>query len=173
MIEAKRDPRPVMTTLDGCKVERISYAEAKPFILRYEWLKTMPALTTACYGLRDPSGQLVSAVCFGPGPGTASGNLCGPDWRDRAIALLRGACAHWAHPHAASHLIARACKLAAGEFGWRIFFAYADPAAGEVGTIYQACNWLYLGTGVGRNRRPQGAGGSSTRDARHGCRKGR
>ena len=31
--------------------------------------------------------------------------------------------------------------------GWQVFFAYADPAAGEVGKIYQACNWLYLGQG--------------------------
>jgi hypothetical protein len=65
--------------------------------------------------------------------------------------LREGACVHWAHPHAASFLISRACRLAALTFGWRIFYAYADPTAGEVGTIYQACNWLYLGIGAGRS----------------------
>jgi hypothetical protein len=50
---------------------------------------------------------------------------------------------HWAHPHAASRLIAHAVKFAAADFGWRVFLAYADMAAGEVGTVYQACNWLY------------------------------
>ena len=51
-------------------------------------------------------------------------------------------------------MISNACKLAAKEFGWRIFYAYADPTAGEIGTVYQACNWLYLGIGAGGTDRP-------------------
>jgi hypothetical protein len=47
-------------------------------------------------------------------------------------------------------MISRACKLAAEQYGWRIFYAYADPKAGEIGTVYQACNWLCLGVAVGR-----------------------
>jgi hypothetical protein len=47
-------------------------------------------------------------------------------------------------------LIARACKLAAEQFGWRIFYAYSDPMAGEIGTVYQAANWLHLGVGRGK-----------------------
>jgi hypothetical protein len=151
--EARLDPRPTMTTLEGSIVERVTYAEAKALILRYEWLGTMPALTTACYGLRTSSGELAGVVVFGPGPGTASVDLCGPQWRGKAIALLRGACVHWAHPHAASHLIARVCRLAAKDFGWRVFYAHADAAAGEVGVVYQACNWLYLGVGNGRGHK--------------------
>jgi hypothetical protein len=27
----------------------------------------------------------------------------------------------------------------------KILIAYSDPAAGEIGTIYQACNWVYIG----------------------------
>jgi hypothetical protein len=77
-------------------------------------------------------------------------DLCGPEWRDKAIALLRGACVHYAPKNAASFLVSRACKLSAAEFGWRAFSAYADAAASEVGAIYQACNWLYLGVSVGR-----------------------
>jgi hypothetical protein len=30
--------------------------------------------------------------------------------------------------------------------GYHIFVAYSDPAANEVGTVYQASNWLYCGT---------------------------
>ena len=30
--------------------------------------------------------------------------------------------------------------------GYNIFVAYSDPAANEVGTVYQASNWLYCGT---------------------------
>jgi hypothetical protein len=29
--------------------------------------------------------------------------------------------------------------------GYNVFVAYSDPAANEVGTVYQASNWLYCG----------------------------
>ena len=112
--EAARDPRPAMATLEGCTVEQIAYAEAKALIIRYEWLRTMPTVTRACYGLRTPSGELAGVAVFAAGPAPESGDLCGREHRDRAICLARGACVHWAHPHAASFLISRACKLAAG-----------------------------------------------------------
>jgi hypothetical protein len=156
--EARLDPRPQMTTLDGCAVQQVSYTEAKALIVKYEWLKTMPAIVTASYGLRTPSGELVGAVCLGPCPGTASADLCGPEWRDKAIGLLRGCCVHWAPRNAASFLISRACGLAAKDFGWRIFVAYADQRAGERGVVYQSCSWLYLGIGNGRGRKLHGRG---------------
>jgi hypothetical protein len=149
-IEAARDPRPAMATLDGCTVEQIPFAEAKAVIVRYEWLGAMSTRTRACYGLKAPSGELAGVVVFADGPVPESGDICGREHRDLTICLARGACVHWAHPHAASFLIARACKRAAADFGWRIFFAYSDAAAGEIGTVYQAANWLYLGAGTGR-----------------------
>jgi hypothetical protein len=30
--------------------------------------------------------------------------------------------------------------------GFHIFVAYSDPTANEIGTVYQASNWLYCGT---------------------------
>jgi thymidylate kinase len=32
---------------------------------------------------------------------------------------------------------------------YRLFTAYSDPMARELGTIYQACNWYYLGQRAG------------------------
>ena len=32
---------------------------------------------------------------------------------------------------------------------YRLFTAYSDPTAKEIGTIYQACNFYYLGNGSG------------------------
>ena len=29
--------------------------------------------------------------------------------------------------------------------GYNVFIAYSDPEAGEVGTVYQSCNFLYCG----------------------------
>ena len=150
--EAALDPRPAMSTFEGCTVEQVPFAAAKAIILRYEWLGSMPTGTRACYGLRTPSGELAGVTVFAAGPAPESGDLCGREHRDLAICLPRGACVHWAPPNAASFLISRACKLAAKQFGWRIFFAYADWRAGEYGAVYQAANWLYLGAGTGRSK---------------------
>lgn len=146
------DPRTPLASTEGCWVEVIARAEAEPFILRYEWLGTMPR-STAAYGLRAPDGELIGVAAFGWSAGIRSRDICGQQYRHLAICLERGACAHYAPPNAASFLISRAVKLAARDRGWRIFYAYADPEAGEIGTVYQASNWLYLGQGIGRGHR--------------------
>jgi hypothetical protein len=110
----------------------------------------MPTICLATYGLIAPWDELAGVACFGPGPGRSSNDLCGPELRQYAVALERGACVHWAHEHAGSFLVSRACALAHKDHGWRIFYAYADVTAGEIGTIYQACNWLYVGRSTGR-----------------------
>jgi hypothetical protein len=72
------------------------------------------------------------------------------------IVLERGACTLWSAPNTASWFIPKAVTMAAQDRGWQIFYAYADPAAGEVGTIYRACSWTYLGQGSpGRRSRPR------------------
>ena len=143
-------PRPVHTSMDGYEVEPIDYKDAAYIILQFEWLKSMPTAGLAFYGLWDADDDLIGAVCFGRGSGSNAANLCGEQYRASAICLERGACAYWAHPHAASFLISRACKQAHKDHGWKIFYGYSDHEAGEIGTIYQACNWYYLGVGAGR-----------------------
>ena len=146
---AARTPRAVVP-LSGCQVVRVPASWARRIILNYEWLGTMPAAPLAYYGLVGPHQEELGVVSFGHGSGTLAKTLCGPDWVDRSIVLERGACVHFAHEHAASFLISRACKLVAEDFGMRVITAYSDPEAGEIGTVYQACNWLYLGAGNGR-----------------------
>jgi hypothetical protein len=153
---ARKDPRPAFP-LEGCTVEEITRAEAYPLIMRYEWLKSIPTNSQAYYGLRAPTGELLGVSIFGPTPGTASLDVCGKENAKLAIGLVRGACTHVAHAHAGSHLTATACRMAAAKYGWRIFVAYQDTRAGEVGTIYQACNWHFIGA-TGR-----GTGGYRTR----------
>ena len=142
--EAVNAPRAVMASLDGCFVREVSRQEATAVILRYEWLGTMPTVAFAYYGLETPAGELAGVVCFGYGGGTRGREICA-GLSDVTICLERGACVHWAHPHAGSFLISRACRLMHRNYGWRIFYAYSDPMAGEIGTIYQACNWLFIG----------------------------
>jgi len=140
-------------SLEGCYVEEITYKEAESIILVYEWLGSMPAKVRACFGLRAPDGELLGAAVFGNGPGSNSGShICGEEYRKLSVCLERGACVPHCHEHAPSFFVNAACKQAAEKYGWRIFFAYSDPSAGEIGTIYQALNWLYIGAGAGRNK---------------------
>ncbi len=176
-----------MLSLDDAYVREITVKQAKPIILRYEWLGTMNR-PQSCYGLFsgrktntvdakrlvDESGnaiilpvsesleilapyvvidgeELIGVACLGWPGGVRSRDICGEELRAQAIALERGTCVHWAHPHSASFMIPKVCRAAHEKYGYSIFYAYSDSSAGEVGTIYQACNWHYIGQGVGRD----------------------
>lgn len=147
----REESRAPIANLNGCYVERVSREDAESVILKYEWLGTM-GRAVACYGLRAECGELLGVAVFGWPASVQSRDICGVEYRELAVCLERGACVHFAPPNAASFLIAKATKQAARDHGWKIFYAYADPEAGEFGTVYQACNWLYIGQGVGRTR---------------------
>lgn len=141
----------VPDSMAGAYVTAITAQQAASVILKYEWLGTM-GHPQACYGLwfdLDGTPALAGVVCFGFATGNQARNVCGPQHAKLAIALERGACVHWAPKNAASWFIPKAIEMASREHGWKIFYAYSDPEANEVGTIYQACNWLYLGKGPG------------------------
>lgn len=142
-------PRLPIPSLAGCYVAPITSAEAKVIILEYEWLGTL-GRAAATYGLFSASGELIGATAFGWPSAVESRDVCGKELRDKAVCLERGACVHYAPPNAASFLITNAVRQAHRDRGWEIFYAYADPEAGEIGTVYQACNWFYIGQGVGR-----------------------
>jgi hypothetical protein len=150
---ALEEPRQPLASLDGYSVETIGRTEASALIGKYEWLGTM-GRSTEFIGLMSPYRELEGAVCFGHGP--AGGNKKKGSIRtligSPALCLERGACVHWAPPNAASFLISRACKLVSCTTGVHIFFAYADPMAGEYGAVYQATNWHYLGQGLDKNK---------------------
>lgn len=146
--QARLNPRPVVP-LTGCYVDFISKAEAKKIILKYEWLGTM-GKAEHCVGLLSPDKEILGVACFGQANGTKSHNVCGEEYKDITICLERGTCVHYAHEHAGSFLVSRACKFLVEHTEYRIFFAYSDHEAGEIGTIYQACNWHYLGISPGR-----------------------
>lgn len=143
------EARNQIATLDGAEVVSISRADASGIILPYEYLGTLGRGASAFYGLVQ-HGELLGATVFSAGPSPEGRNLCGIDYADRAICLMRGACVPWRPPNSGSYLVRRACRAAFDDHGWSIFFAYADETAGEIGTIYQACGWHYLGQGLGR-----------------------
>jgi hypothetical protein len=138
-----------ISNLSGAIVEAVSRAEAESIVLRYEWLGTVGQGASAFYGLKI-NGELLGVACFGVGGSREARNICGPEYISSVVCLMRGACVPWAPKNAASFLIRNACYQASQDRGWKMFFAYSDPAASEIGTVYQAANWFYLGQGIGR-----------------------
>lgn len=120
--------------------------EHADFIKRYEWMGkigTQPKWTfTARY-----KNFLAGVVMIGE-----------PDafTNDFATALQaqikRGACASWAPKNLNSKLVMFAIRETVKISNKRAFYAYSDHEAGEIGTIYQACNFIYLGSSYGSDK---------------------
>jgi hypothetical protein len=122
-------------------VRPITRAEASAIITRHEYLGTMP-VSRFHFGIFF-DGELGGAVVYGP-EYAESLNVWGRyGYSGKIIALLRGACVHWAHPHSASKLIRRSMDLLPGRY--QVVTATVDGLAGEVGTVYQAAGFLYAG----------------------------
>jgi hypothetical protein len=144
-------------------VRPITYATAARVIHEYEWLGTMPAVTFEglCFGIiyrqRDGGGEMCGgAVVYSP---EYSANMASTwdryGFTGRIILLARGACAHWAHEHSASRLIRRSMRMLPKQF--EIVTATVDARAGEIGTIYQACGFHYVGVMPGAGGAPRTA----------------
>ena len=157
---AEREPGPVLSSLSGAivvdandkRAGSFGPALAQDIILKYEWLGSLGLMTKNTYVLML-GGDMLGVVSFGRGTGEASQNICGKPFDGLAICLERGACVHYAPKNSASFLIRRATKLMWLDHGWQVFYAYADPQAGEIGTVYQAVGWEYIGQGVGHGGR--------------------
>lgn len=142
------DPPPAGDlSLKRARVVRVSKDEARQIILKYEWLGTMVP-TNLHYGITfGPYLAGVTSMAIN-GSGTAGSNVS-REWgvnKPGLAILARGACVAWAPPGANSKLVAWSTRLLTDHYPpTRIVIAYADADAGEMGTIYQACNWSYVG----------------------------
>lgn len=142
------------TAIERAEVRQCSIATAKEIIETYEWLGCMPAVVWYTFGIYW-DGYCGGVVCYGPEysenlgiQARQQGRKCA-DWsrygfEGKMLLLSRGACVHWAHPHAASKLIRRSMDLLPPEY--EVITATTDPAAGEIGTIYQASGFFYVGS---------------------------
>jgi hypothetical protein len=78
----------------------------------------------------------------------AYSHLLGEDTSREAL-IQRGATASWTPKNLGSRLILFSCKWMVANTSKRIFVGYGDSKAHEIGTIYQACNFDYLGDKFG------------------------
>jgi len=139
------------TDISNADVRETDRATAEKIILEYEWLGTI-GTANLFYGIFY-DGLCAGVVGYGPfqamfGAGqveTGGGysKYVGQYW-DKGIQLTRGACVHWAHEHSGSKLISASLQQV-GKLGYKFVVAFSDPDAGEVGTLYQATNWHYIG----------------------------
>jgi len=124
-------------------VKPISVSCAKKMIEEYEWLGCMPAISWYCFGLFF-DGYMAGCVVFSPEYSENLGLWDKYDYTGKMILLSRGVCLHWAPKNANSMLIMSAIRMLPDKF--KIVTATTDHLAGEVGTIYQACNFHYVGS---------------------------
>lgn len=126
------------------KQDKSACAEVKQFIERHEWLGKLSQRSTHRFVARlKGTGQLAGTIVMATP--NAFSSLLGKENRDREKLISRGACISWAPKNLGSWLIMSSIKWMAKNTEFRYFTAYSDPEARELGTIYQACNFIYLG----------------------------
>ena len=124
--------------------------ELKEFIKRHEWLGTLSQFTTHWYGAYY-KGILAGVILFNMP--NAFSKLLGEETRTLERLISRGACISWSPPNLASKFLMWCISDMVKNTNYRLFTAYSDPTARELGTIYQACNFYYLGQGAGTTKR--------------------
>lgn len=125
-------------------------ADATNFIKRHEWLGKLSMNTTHYFGAYY-NDILAGVVTMGMP--NAFSKLVGEDTKELERLISRGACISWSPKHLASHMIMWCIKWMVQNTQYRVFTAYSDPTAKELGTIYQSCNFYYLGNHFGTQTR--------------------
>ena len=116
--------------------------EISNFIKKYEWLGKMPNRPTHRF-IATYKGILGGVIIMSV-PNTYS-KYVGENTKDIEKLISRGACASWTPKNLASMLLMFSIKWMVKNTDFRLFEAYSDTEAKEIGTIYQACNFFYLG----------------------------
>jgi hypothetical protein len=114
--------------------------EHRQFIEKYEWLGTAGFGVKWVFTARW-KGELAGVVMLSEPAENQFGEF--------EAYIQRGAASAWSPKNLNSKLVSFACKWMIKNTNKRIFTAYSDPEAGEIGTIYQACNFDYLGRKFG------------------------
>lgn len=126
------------------KDEKDLCKEVKEFIERHEWLAKLPNRPTHRFTARLKKNGILAGTIIMATPNAFS-NLLGRENRDKEKLISRGACISWGPKNLGSWLIMQSIKWMVKNTEFRYFTAYSDPEAKELGTIYQACNFHYLG----------------------------
>lgn len=134
---------PRSNTLKRLRVEAVPAARVTALIATEHYLHSMPAVTRECFAVRlDDS--LVGAAVFSQGGRYAYRVFAGAS-PSHVLTLARFWTADELPPNNESRVLGIILRLLGRDERYKFVLSYADPAAGHVGTIYQATGWLYLG----------------------------
>lgn len=128
------------------KNDKEACQEVKRFIERHEWLGIMPHRPTHRF-IATYKDHLAGVIVMATP--NAFSNLLGKEHRDLEKLISRGACISWSPKNLASALVMFSVRWMVKNTSFRMFTAYSDSEARELGTIYQACNFIYLGKNSG------------------------
>jgi len=118
------------------------FNEVNDFIKRHEWLGKLSLYPTHFFTARYKG--ILGGVVIMDMPNAFS-KLLGENTRKIERLISRGACVSWSPKNLASKLISFSIDWMVKNTEYRLFTAYSDTEAKELGTIYQACNFYYLG----------------------------
>lgn len=119
---------------------------AGEFIRRHEWLGKLALNTSHYFGCYYKD---ILAGVITMGVPNAFSKLLGDTTSELERLINRGACISWSPKCLASAFLMWCIKWMVANTPYRIFTCYSDPQAKELGTIYQACNFYYLGNTFG------------------------
>lgn len=122
--------------------KKLIFKEVKEFIERHEWLGKLSLYPTHFFTARYKG--ILAGVVIMDMPNAFS-KMLGEDTKKFERLISRGACVSWSPKNLASRLISFSIKWMVKNTPYRLFTAYSDTEAKELGTIYQACNFYYLG----------------------------
>jgi hypothetical protein len=124
-------------------VKPIDFATAKRIVEEYEWLGCMPSVSLYYFGIYFDN-ICGGCVVFSPEYIENLGAWDKYEYTGKILLLSRGVCIHWTPVNTNSKLIMSAIKMLPKKY--KVITATTDHLAGEIGTIYQACNFEYVGS---------------------------
>jgi hypothetical protein len=123
------------------EVRAIQSKQTYSFILNIHYAKRIPSISFA-YGLYEGC-KLIGICTFGQ---PASPSLCigimGVEYKSKVLELNR-LCLLYNRKNEASYFVGKCLNLLPKP---RVVVSYADSAQNHLGTVYQACNFLFTGT---------------------------
>jgi hypothetical protein len=110
---------------------------------RHHYLHSLPGGTHLAFGAFNSS-RLLGILTLGAGPYNAASLVDGAKAGD-CLTLTRLWLSDCLPPNSESRVISIVMRSVRRHTHVRFVLSYADPAHGHIGTIYQACGWLYTG----------------------------
>ena len=124
-------------------VSPIHVLVAKEILERHHYLHSLPGGTMLCFGVFY-SQRLLGAMTFGSGP-TLAYSLVRDAKPEDCLTLSRLWLSDDLPPNSESRVLGFAIRSIRRYTSIKFLVSYSDPAAGHIGTIYQATGWLYTG----------------------------